>query len=81
MPHYDVELTIKFRGEIHANSREEAESYAQDKWDTHHGAEMMYEYVERCDASEMTAEQEVDSCPADCDAFEEEEEEDEEEAE
>ena len=78
MPHYDVKLMVTFRGEIHANSREEAEQYAQDKWGEHAGAEMEYDGVYSCDADELDkAESEVESCPAGSDCLEEDDEEEE----
>lgn len=66
MPHYDVRVVVEFRGEVHADSREEAESWAMDNYSLDAGEQVSYYMVNSSDASEIDANAELDNCPADC---------------
>ena len=66
MPHYDVTVTVEFRGDVHADSREEAERWAIDNYSMDAGEQVSYYGVYSSKANETDANEEVDNCPADC---------------
>ena len=76
MPHYDVKVIVEFGGEVHADSRGEAEDYAYSNWSADAGAQIQYYGVVSTQATRTTATEEVDNCPSEgCDAIENEDEE------
>lgn len=77
MPHYDVTVVVEFSGEVHADSKEEAEEYAYSNWSADSGAQIQYYGVVSTKANKTDATEEVDNCPSDgCPDIEEEDEED-----
>jgi hypothetical protein len=76
MAHYDVTVIVEFSGEVHADSREEAEEYAYSNWSADSGAQIQYYGVVSTKAKETNeVTEEVDNCPSDgCPDIEEEEE-------
>ena len=77
MPHYDVKVVVEFSGEVHADSKQEAEDYAYSNWSAEGGAQIQYSGVYSTKAVKTKAESEQDNCPSDgCPDLEEEDEED-----
>ena len=78
MPHYDVKVVVEFSGEVHADSKQEAEDYAYSNWSAEGGAQIQYYGVVSTQASEVDeVSDEVENCPSDgCPDLEEEDEED-----
>ena len=83
MPHYTVKVMVEFAGEVHADSRQEAESFAYDNWSANAGDQIQYYGVYSTDAEEIDADEYLDNCPdeecPDVEAYEKEQEEDEDE--
>ena len=80
MPHYYVKVMVEFAGEVHADSQQEAESFAYDNWSANAGDQIQYNGVYSTDADEIEATDYLDNCDepcADVEAYEAEQEEDE----
>jgi hypothetical protein len=66
MAHYDVSVVVEFRGEVHADSREEAEHYAYSNWSAEGGSQIQYLHVVSTKAQETDATDTLDNCPSNC---------------
>ena len=66
MPHYDVKVMVEFRGDVHADSQEEAENWAMDNYSLDAGEQVSYYMVYSSKATSTEANEELDNCPADC---------------
>jgi hypothetical protein len=81
MPHYDVKVMVEFRGDVHADSLEEAENWAMDNYSLDAGEQVSYYGVYSSKATKIDASEELDNCPADCEDVAEYEEENSDDAE
>jgi hypothetical protein len=66
MPHYYVKVMVEFSGEIHAESRAEAEDYAYSNWGANAGDQISYDGVYSTKAEDIDATDYLDNCPDEC---------------